>query len=180
MNPPGNTPGPESTVCPPAELPDGEHSPQIVTRFEGLPLLSLLAAGTLSFVVLSLNPFLAVPILAATENWAGGVGPLALPLFGYSGFLPWLVQPQKVFGIALAGALCLTIVSLIIQMVQQHRPLPDWLLYILSLPVAVVLIVPSALEIGGPWQAWLVFTVMAAGFFCLHWWAFTRALTIWD
>ena len=163
----------------PASSP-ADRAREVVPRYEGLPLLSLLVAGALSCIVLSLNPFLAVPILAAVEDVAGGVGPLGLPLFGYSRFLPWLFQPQEVFGVALVGSLLLTIVSLVIHMVQQHRPLPDSLPYILSFPVAAVLIAPSALEIGGAWQAWLVFTVLAAGFFCLHWWAFTRARSIWD
>lgn len=180
MNSPGKTSGTEPTTRPLAGSRGANRAGQFVPRHEGLPVLSLLAAGTLSFILLSLNPVLAVPILAAVETMWGDVGPLSLPLFGYNGFLPWLFQPGTVFGIALVGALFLTIISLIIHMVQQHRPLPDGLPVVLSFPVAAVLIAPTALEVGGPWQAWLVFGVLAAGLFCLHWWAFTRARSIWD
>ncbi len=102
------------------------------------------------------------------------------PILAYNRFLALPILAQRVFGVALVGALFLSIVSLAIHMVQQHRTPPDWLPWVLSSPVAEVLIAPSALEIGGPWLAWLVFCLMVGGLFCLHSRAFTWVRAIWD
>lgn len=112
MNATGKPSGHEETMGEFPESSSADRARQGVPGYEGLPLLSLLAAGTFSFVVLTMNPVLVVPMFA--------------------------------------------------------------------FPVAAVLIAPSALEIGGAWQGWLAFIVMAAGSFCLHWWAFTRTRSIWD
>jgi hypothetical protein len=131
--------------------------------------MSLLAAAGMSFVFLNLAPRIAIPALAQIATAGGDTGPLGLLGSLYNPFLE-----------ALAGSGVLTIISLVIHMVQLRREFPNWLPYLCSFPVAAVLILPSALEHGGPWQAWLIFIAMVAGCFCFHWRSFTWARGIWD
>jgi hypothetical protein len=135
---------------------------------EGLPLLSSLASTVVSFIVLMKLPSLAYPILAKLTDSGSNAGPLSLSLFMGGWFEP------------LVGPLILTVISLAIHMAQRHYRIPDWLPFALALPVAVVVIAPSALELGGSWLAWLAFSVMAAGVLSFHWRVFTWARVMWD
>jgi hypothetical protein len=136
---------------------------------EGLPLVSLLVAAIISFVFLALAPFLVFLLLLEFVSDGGEIGPLSLPIYTHNNFLE-----------ALVGTLILTVISLALLMIQRARSFPGWLPFALSFPFAWALILPSALELGGSWLAWLAFGAMVAGVFCLHWQAFNWARTIWD
>jgi hypothetical protein len=138
-----------------------------IPRFEGLPLLSLLAAALASLMVNLVTPSLAFHALAAIDT-EGSVGPLNLSFFTAS----WLET--------LGGLAVLSIITLALHVVQQRRPFPNWVPCVCSLPITGLLVAPSALEFGGSWLAWLVVVLIIAAVFCVHWRVFTRARTIWD
>jgi hypothetical protein len=130
---------------------------------------ALLVAAAISFVFLVVMPLLAVPALVHLLPDGDALGPLSLPIVAHNIFLE-----------ALVGSALLTIISLMIVMAQQWRSFPWWLPFALALPVAAALIMPSALEHGGPIVAWLGCCALAAAAFCIHWRAFIWASTIWD
>jgi hypothetical protein len=137
---------------------------------EGAPFVPLLVSAAISFVFLAVAPWVVLPILSQCANIEGDTGPLAaLPVFMHNPLLE-----------ALVGAAVLTIIGLAIHMAQRHSGFSNWLPLVLSVPVALVLILPSALEHGGPLQAWLIFAAMVGGVFCLHWLAFTWGRAISD
>lgn len=131
--------------------------------------MSLLAAAVLSYVFLAMSSWTIFPYLSDFLQDGGGLGPLSLPTLS-----------DNVLIEALIGSAVLTIISLTVLMAERQRSFPGWLPFVLSFPVAWVLILPSALEHGSSWPAWLAFGAMLAGVFCFHWRAFTWARTIWD
>jgi hypothetical protein len=131
--------------------------------------MSLFAAALISFVFLATASWSMFPFLSEYLNAGGGLGPLALPILSDSVLIE-----------ALIGTSALTIVSLTIVLAERHRSFPDWLPFVASFPFAWGLILPSALEHGGPLMVWLLFGATVAGVFCLHWRVFTWARTIWD
>jgi hypothetical protein len=133
------------------------------------PFASLLVAAVISFVLLVLLPTIFLGPLLYLLPESDSLGPMSLPIVSHNVFLE-----------ALVGSGLLTIISLIIVMAERWRRVPRWLPFALSLPVATALILPSALEHGGPFLAWLAFCVLVAAVFCVHWRAFTWARTIWD
>ncbi len=137
---------------------------------EGPPLLSLFVTALVSILVLSMGTLPMFSFLADLLNVGGGLGPLALPTF----FLGSALLE------ALFATAVLTIISLTIFLAERHFKFPVWLPYAASFPVAWALTMPSALELGGSLQMWLVFGAVVAGVFCLHWRVFTWAQTIWD
>jgi hypothetical protein len=108
-------------------------------------------------VLLYLAPLFFLPALMRLVPEGQNVGPLALPVFTGSLFE------------ALVGIAILTVLGLLLLKLELARPYPGWLPPALSLPVAWALILPSALEHGGSWAAWLVFGAEVAGVFCVYW-----------
>jgi hypothetical protein len=133
------------------------------------PTVSLVVAAVISFVFLVVAPTFFVPQLLNLLTDGDDLGPLSLPIMAHNVLLE-----------ALVGSALLTLISLVIVMAERWRPFPWWLPFALSIPVTGALILPSALEHGGPLVAWLAFCTMIAGIFCIHWRAFTWARTIWD
>ena len=90
--------------------------------------------------------------------------------------------PQVFSGLraALSIALILMVISMALLTAERRKPFPPWLPYALSCPVAWLLILPSGLEHGGPWMAWVLVGSLAAGLFCIHWRTFMWARTVWD
>jgi hypothetical protein len=136
---------------------------------EGLPLVSLFVAGAVSFVFLVLGPLFTAPFLFGLMDDGESGGPLLLPIYTHNPLLE-----------ALVGTLVLTILSLVVASAHRLRPFPRWLPLALSFPVAWALVLPSMLEHGGWWVAWLAFGSILAGAFCLHWAAFQWAREAWD
>ena len=147
--------------------PPGEPPPLLLP--EGLPLVSMTVAALVSFVFLAMGPFFVAPFLFALMDDGESGGPLLLPIYGHNP----LVE-------ALIGTAVLTILSLVLAFILRSRPCPRWLPFALSFPVAWALVLPSMLELGGWWVAWLVFGAILAGAFCLHWQAFLWAREAWD
>lgn len=141
---------------------------QVLYR-EALPFMSLVAAALFSFVFLATASWSMFPFLMEFVNPGGGLGPLSLPVLSNSVLLE-----------AVVGTAVLTIISLTILLVERQRRFPEWLPFVASFPVAWGLTLPSALDLGGSMQVWLVFGAMVAGVFCLHWRVFTWAREIWD
>jgi hypothetical protein len=147
--------------------PRGEAPPLL--HPEGLPLVSILVAAAVSFVFLVMAPFVVFPVLVELMSEGGDLGPLSLPIHIHNPYLE-----------ALIGTLILTIVSLALVLLQRFRPYPHRLPFALSFPVAWALVLPSMLEHGGSWLAWLAFGALIAAAFCLHWQAFQWAREAWD
>jgi hypothetical protein len=126
-------------------------------------------AAAVSFVFLVSAPFLLAPVFLAFMTEGESSGPLVLPIFTHNPMLE-----------ALVGTVVLTIISLTLVLLERIIRFPARLPFALSFPVAWALILPSMLEHGGWWVAWLVFASLFAGAFCLHWWAFQRAREAWD
>jgi hypothetical protein len=128
----------------------------------------LLTTAMVAFPVCVILPRVTGPILAALESGAGSSGPQYLLMFVGG----WTEAATVV--------LALSIINVAIHMAQRFRPFPDWLPFCVSLPIAFVLIVPSALELGGSLQAWLAAGLIVAAIFCFQWRLFTWAREIWD
>jgi hypothetical protein len=169
MSPSQNNSDREQPAAPEPFGPGIEPEKRRVPYPEGLPLMSLFAAGLISFVFLATASWSMFPFLMDFVIVGGGLGPLSLPVLSDSVLLE-----------ALVGTAVLTIISLTILQAERHRRFPGWLPFIASFPVAWGLTLPSALEHGGTLLVWLAFGAMVAGIFCLHWGAFTWARTIWD
>ena len=162
-----NTPREQPAVPEPARL--GIRPERPLPFPEGSPRMALIAAAIVSFIALSMS---SGPIAIFFSDYlgdGGGLGPLALPTLSDS----VLVE-------ALIATVLLTIISLTIILAERHFVFPEWLPYVASFPVAWCLTLPSALELGGSLQAWLVFGAMAAGAFCVHWRVVTWGRTIWN
>jgi hypothetical protein len=125
-------------------------------------------AAVISFVLLYFAPLFLLPALTHLVPDGQAVGPLAMPIFVNSLFE------------AAVGVAVLTVLSLILVMAERLRAYPIWLPLAASLPMAWVLTLPSALEHGGPLAAWLVFGVMVAGIFCVHWILLSWSRGVWD
>jgi hypothetical protein len=156
-------PGPRSN----RPLAPGEPPPLLYP--EGLPLISIFVAAAVSFVFLVSAPFLLAPVFLTFMTEGESSGPLVLPIFTHNPLME-----------ALVGIAFLTIISLILVSIERIRRIPARLPFLLSFPVAWALVLPSMLEHGGWWVAWLVFASLFAAAFCLHWWAFLRARDAWD
>lgn len=143
--------------------------PPLLLYPEGPPLVSLAVAAVVSFVFLAMAPFVVAPFLFGLMAEGESSGPLLLPIFAHHPLLE-----------AMVGTTVLTILSLVLMAVQQSRPFPRWLPFALSFPAAWALVLPSMLEHGGWWLAWLAFGAILAGAFCLHWQAFLWAREAWD
>jgi hypothetical protein len=135
---------------------------------EGPPVLSLFFAAVVTFLLLFFAPLFFLPALMRFVPEGESLGPLALPIFTGSWFE------------ALVGVAVLSVLGLLLLTVERNRPYPAWLPPALSLPVAWALVLPSALEHGGPWIAWLVFGVLVAAVFCVHWMILSWAREAWD
>jgi hypothetical protein len=147
--------------------PPGEPPPLLYP--EGLPLISIFVAAAVSFVFLVSAPFLLAPVFLAFMTEGESSGPLVLPIFTHNPLLE-----------ALVGTAVLTIISLTLVSLERIKRVPNRLPFVLSFPVAWALVLPSMLEHGGWWVAWLLFSSLLAGAFCLHWWAFQQARDAWD
>jgi len=126
-------------------------------------------AALVSFVFLSMGPFFVAPVLFGLMDDGESGGPLLLGIYAHNPLLE-----------ALVGTAVLTILSLVLTFVLRSRPCPHWLPFAVSFPVAWALVLPSMLELGGWWVAWLAFGALLAGAFCLHWQAFQWARDAWD
>ena len=139
-----DAPGGEKTGQPVSDPLSGANPGEPDVCFEGLPLLSLLAAAVFSFVVLWKTPSLAYPILAAMAGPGSNGGPLLLPFF-MGGWLETLLGP-----------VVLTVASLILHVAQGHYRFPDWLPFAFSVPVAVGLLAPRCWNtVDRRWIGWL-------------------------
>ena len=131
--------------------------------------MSLLAAALISFLILTFSGTSMVAYLVDLLDPGGGLGPLGLPTLSGSVVVE-----------ALIACALLTIISVTIILAERHYDFPGWLPFALAFPVAWCLTLPSALELGGSWRAWLAFGTLTACIFCIHWRAVTWARTIWD
>jgi hypothetical protein len=134
----------------------------------GASLVSLLAAGVVSFFFLVFAFFAVVPLFFELID-GDAIGPLILPIYLFNHYVE-----------ALIGAMIFTVIGAALVMLERARPFPRWLPQAISLPVAWALILPSRLEFGGSWLSWLIFGAIAAGTFCVYWHALTWARGIWD
>jgi hypothetical protein len=146
--------------------PDDDASPFLPPR--GLSLVSLLASGVVSFFFLVFAIFAMVPLFFELID-GEAIGPLILPIYMFNHYVE-----------ALIGSMVFTVIGAALVMMERARPFPPWLPQAISFPVAWALILPSRLELGGSWLAWLIFGAIVAGTFCVHWHALNWARTIWD
>jgi hypothetical protein len=158
---------------PPDRDAGASRAPVLLPFPEGPSIVPALVAGVISFVLLIMLRSFANALFLMLQPMSdeGGMGPLALtiPVFSPSVLIDCLL-----------GAIVLSVVSLGVLMVHERRTFPTWLPYVLAWPIAWLLILPSKLEHGGSWLAWLVLGALAAGLFCIHWRSLIWAQTIWD
>lgn len=145
---------------------------QALSHPDGSSLVSVLVAGFITFVILAMSPFLLIPMFSQFRSDDDGeIGPLFL-------FLPVFSVLHLL--VSLIGSIVLSVISLALVITRRWRPFPDRLPYVLSLPIAWLLILPSKLEHGGAWTEWLILGAVTAGFFCIHWRVFAWTRSIWD
>ncbi len=135
---------------------------------EGLPVFPLLFTAALSALLIYVSPWFCLPLLGRLVPEGQNVGPLGLPIL--------TGEPGEV----MAGAGVLTILCLVLLSIERAREFPPWLPMALAFPVTWLLIVPSALEHGGSLLSWMVFGVLIAGLFCIHWFMLCAARGVWD
>jgi hypothetical protein len=149
-----------------ASVPADEGPPFL--QPDGPSLVSLFAAGVISFCFLVFAFFAIVPLFLELLD-GDAIGPLILPIYMFNRYVE-----------ALIGSMIFTVIGAALVMLERARPFPRWVPLASSFPVAWILILPSRLEFGGSWLSWLIFGAIGAGTFCVHWYALNWARGIWD